>query len=164
MIRITRGQLDPIPITDTVRQDSNGAVVTFLGTTRRSSHGREVLFLDYEAYEPMAMQELQRIATEVTSMWNINDIAIVHRIGRIEIGDISLVVATASPHRKEAFEACHYVVDRIKETVPIWKKEVFKDGEVWVGCQSDHNISSPLDAREPVIQPKHTPFPSTQGD
>lgn len=161
MIKITRDQLDPIPIADTVRQDSNGAVVTFLGTTRRSSQGREVLFLDYEAYKPMAMKELQRIAMEVTSMWNIKDVAIVHRIGRLEIGDISLVVSTASPHRKEAFEACHYVVDRIKETVPIWKKEVFKDGGVWVGCQSDQNISSPLDAREPVIQPQHTPFPST---
>ena len=142
MIKITRDQLDPIPITDLVRQDSNGAVVTFLGTTRGSSHGREVLSLDYEAYEPMALKEVQRIALEVASIWNIKNLAIVHRIGRLEISEISLVVATASPHRKEAFEACQYVVDRIKETVPIWKKEVFENGEVWVGAQE----------RTPLIQ------------
>ena len=136
MIEITRNALDPQPITASVRRDSNGAVVTFLGTTRRTSEGKTVLYLEYEAYEPMALKKLEGISQEVTSKWAIQDVAIVHRIGHLEIEDISLVVAVASPHRKEAFEACHFVVDRIKEAVPIWKKEVFEDGEVWVGCRS----------------------------
>lgn len=142
MIKVTRQELAPQPITASVRRDTNGAVVTFLGATRRSSQGKEVLYLEYEAYEPMALKELEQIKREVASRWDIDDIAIAHRVGRLEIGDISLVVAVASPHRKEAFEACHYVVDRIKETVPIWKKEVFEDGEAWVGCQT-HQHSSP---------------------
>ena len=142
MIKVTRQELDPQPITASVRRDTNGAVVTFLGTTRRSSQGKEVLYLEYEAYEPMALKELEQIKREVASKWDIDDVAIAHRVGRLEIEDISLVVAVASPHRKEAFQACHYVVDRIKETVPIWKKEVFEDGEAWVGCQP-HQHSSP---------------------
>jgi molybdopterin synthase catalytic subunit len=103
--------------------------------------GKSVLYLEYEAYEPMALKKLSEIADEVTEKWGIEDVAIVHRIGRLEIEDVSLVVAIASPHRKEAFQACGYVVDRIKEDVPIWKKEVFEDGEVWVGCQS-HSLPS----------------------
>ena len=139
MIHITQQELDPQPITASVMRDRNGAVVTFLGTTRRTSHGKIVLYLEYEAYEAMVLKELEHITLEVTSKWGIKDIAIAHRMGRLEIEDISLVVAVASPHRKEGFKACHYIVDRIKETVPIWKKEVFEDGEAWVGCQShDH--------------------------
>ncbi len=136
MIEITRQAIDPQPVTASVRRDSNGAVVTFLGVTRRHSMGKAVLYLEYEAYEPMALKELAKIGREVGSRWGLQDVAIVHRVGRLEIEDVSLVVAVASPHRREAFEACQYVVDRIKETVPIWKKEVFEDGAVWVGCQS----------------------------
>ncbi len=142
MIEITHRALDPRSITASVRRDSNGAVVTFLGATRRNSMGKGVLYLEYEAYEPMALKKLSEIAAEVTQKWGIQDLAIAHRVGRLEIEDISLVVAVASPHRKEAFQACGYVVDRIKEDVPIWKKEVFEDGEVWVGCQS-HSLPSP---------------------
>ena len=141
MIEITHSTIDPEPITAAMRRDSNGAVVTFLGATRRNSMGKGVLYLEYEAYEPMALKKLSEIADEVTEKWGIEDVAIVHRVGRLEIEDVSLVVAIASPHRKEAFQACGYVVDRIKEDVPIWKKEVFKDGEVWVGCQS-HSLPS----------------------
>ena len=139
MIQITQQKLDPRPITASVMRDRNGAVVTFLGITRRTSHGKIVLHLEYEAYEAMVLKELERITLEVTSKWGIKDIAIAHRMGHLDIEDISLVVAVASPHRKEAFKACEYIVDRIKETVPIWKKEVFEDGEVWVGCQSLHD-------------------------
>ena len=136
MIEITDKAIDPKPITASVRRDSNGAVVTFLGTTRRTSMGKTVLYLDYEAYRPMALRKLRAIAVEVTEKWPVQDVSIFHRIGRLEIEDISLVVAVASPHRKEAFQACGYVVDRIKEEVPIWKKEFYEDGEEWVGCQS----------------------------
>ena len=144
MIDIKRNALDPQPITASVRRDSNGAVVTFLGTTRRTSEGKTVLYLEYEAYEPMALKKLEGISQEVTSKWAIQDVAIVHRIGHLEIEDISLVVAVASPHRKEAFFACHQLVDRLKETVPIWKKEVFEDGSRWVACE-DHEHAPALE-------------------
>ena len=143
MIEITHKPLDPQPATASVRRDSNGAVVTFLGTTRRTSMDKTVLYLEYEGYVPMALKKLREIADEVAQKWPIQDISIVHRIGRLEIEDISLVVAIASPHRKEAFQACGFVVDRIKETVPIWKKEVFEDGQVWVGCQSHAVTAAP---------------------
>ena len=143
MIEITHEPLDPQPATASVRRDSNGAVVTFLGATRRTSMDKTVLYLEYEGYVPMALKKLREIADEVAQKWPIQDISILHRIGRLEIEDISLVVAIASPHRKEAFQACGYVVDRIKETVPIWKKEVFEDGQVWVGCQSHAVTAAP---------------------
>ena len=143
MIEITDKAIDPRPVTASVRRDSNGAVVTFLGTTRRTSMGKTVLHLEYEAYRPMALRKLREIADEIVQKWRIEDVSIVHRIGRLEIEDISLVVAIASPHRREAFQACGYVVDRIKETVPIWKKEFFEDGQMWVGCQS-HAVSAPV--------------------
>ena len=137
MIEITRDPLRPEEVTAKVRKDTNGAVVTFLGTTRMFAEGRRVTYLEYEAYEEMALKELEKIRTEIQSKWNVEDIAISHRIGRVDIGEISLVVAVASPHRKEAFYACHEAVDRLKETVPIWKKELFEDGYHWVACE-DH--------------------------
>ena len=137
MIEITHETLRPEAITAAVRQHSNGAVVTFLGSTRDSTADREVLYLEYEAYRPMADKQLARVAEEVSERWAIGDVAICHRLGRLEIGDLSLVVAIAAPHRKEAFEACAYAIDRIKQIVPIWKKEFFRGGEVWVGSQED---------------------------
>lgn len=137
MIEITHEPLDPEAVTAKVRKDSNGAVVTFLGTTRDFTSGRRVLRLEYEAYRPMADKKLAEIALEMRERWPIEDVAIAHRLGPLEIGDISLVVAIASPHRKEAFAACQYAVDRIKQMVPIWKKEHFEGGEVWVGSQED---------------------------
>ncbi len=142
MIVLTTSSLESDPVTASVRRDSNGAVVTFLGATRRTSEGKEVLYLEYEAYEPMARKKLEEIRREVMEKWSLQDVAIAHRFGRLEIEDLSLIVAVASPHRKEAFQACAYIVDRIKESVPIWKKEVFTDGQVWVGCQShDHSLA-----------------------
>ncbi len=137
MIQITYEALCPDAITAGVRGDGNGAVVTFLGSTRDSTGDRRVLHLEYEAYRPMADNQLRRIAAEIRERWGITDAAIAHRLGRLEIGDVSLVVAVASPHRKEAFEACAYAIDRIKQIVPIWKKEFFEGGEVWVGSQED---------------------------
>ena len=136
MILITHDPLDPDSLTDAVRGDGNGAVVTFLGSTRSSTGDRRVLRLEYEAYRPMADEMLARIAEEMRRRWPV-DAAIAHRLGRLEIGEVSLVVAVASPHRREAFEASQYCVDRIKQIVPIWKKEYFEGGEVWVGSQQD---------------------------
>ena len=132
MIEITHEPLDPEAITARVRSGSNGAVVTFLGTTRDTNEDRSVLHLEYEAYRPMADNKLAEVADEMRRQWDVKDVAIVHRLGRLEIGEISLIVAVASPHRKEAFAACQYSVDRIKQTVPIWKKEFFEGGEVWI--------------------------------
>ncbi len=140
MIEITYQPLDPDRITAEVRQDTNGAVVTFLGTTRDNFEGKRVVKLEYEAYEDMALKKLEEIRQEMRAEFGVEDIAIAHRIGPVDIGQISLVIAVASPHRKEAFFACHKVVDRVKEIVPIWKKEVFEDGSRWVACQ-DHEFA-----------------------
>lgn len=137
MIEITRQPLEPESVTARVRKDTNGAVVTFLGTTRLFAEGKKVLYLEYEAYEEMALKEMEKIRGEICSERGIEDMAISHRIGRVDIGEISLVVAVASPHRKEAFYACHQAVDLLKEKVPIWKKEFFEDGYHWVACE-DH--------------------------
>ncbi len=141
MIEITDRPLAPEEITQKVRRDTNGGVVTFLGTTRLYNEGRKVEYLEYEAYRPMADKKLEEISEEIKKKWGLEDVAISHRLGRLKIGEISLVVAIASPHRKKAFEACQYAVDRIKEIAPIWKKEVFEGGEVWIGSQTGEPFS-----------------------
>ena len=133
MVQVTTDPLRPEEITALVRRETSGAVVTFLGTARLYSQGRRVLYLEYEAYPEMATTKLEEIRQEVKRCLEVEEAAIHHRVGKVEIGEISLVVAIASAHRKEAFEACQQVVDRIKAVVPIWKKEVFQDGQVWVG-------------------------------
>ena len=137
MIEITQEPLDSEAITAQVKSDTNGAVVTFLGTTRGNTGGRKVLHLEYEAYRPMADKKLAAIAEEMRRRFSVEDVAMAHRVGRLEVGETSLVVAVASPHRREAFAACQYSVDRIKQTVPIWKKEFFEGGEVWVESPED---------------------------
>ena len=141
MIEITEQQLNAEIITNLVRRDSNGAVVTFLGNTRDNFEGKGVIRLEYEAYVKMAVKKLEEIRQEMMQELGIEDIAIAHRIGVVDIGETSLVVAVASPHRTEAFQACHKVVDRVKEIVPIWKKEVYADGSRWVACE-DHEFVS----------------------
>ncbi len=139
MIEISHDPLEPERITSVVRRDSNGAVVTFLGTTRDNFQGKRVVTLEYEAFEEMAIKKMEEIREEIQAEFAIEDVAIAHRIGAVPIGQISLVVAVASPHRKEAFLACHKAVDRLKEIVPIWKKEVFEEGSRWVACE-DHEF------------------------
>ena len=132
MIIITDAPLDPNQFTEAVKGTAHGAVITFLGTTREETAGKKVLYLEYESYYPMASEKLHELCDEIRQKWAVKDIAIGHRVGKLEIGEISLVVALSSAHRNEAFESCIYLVDRLKETVPIWKKEVFEDGEIWV--------------------------------
>ena len=136
MIHITSDPLEPNSVTEIVRNNSNGAVITFLGTTRDSTDGKNVNYLEYEAYQPMAQNMIQQIFDEVKERWEIEDLAISHRLGKVEIGEISMVVAISSPHRKQAFEAGQYSIDRIKEIVPIWKKEFFDNGEEWVRSET----------------------------
>ena len=137
MIRITNDPLDAALAVSQVESPAAGAVSVFVGVTRNNTAGREVLFLEYEAYRPMADEQLRRVADEMRERWELQGVAIHHRLGRLEIGEASLVVAAASAHRQAAFEACHFSVDRIKQIVPIWKKEFFVGGEVWVGSQED---------------------------
>ena len=118
-----------------VSKDINGAIVTFLGTTRLYNNGRKVLHLEYSAYEDMATKKLYELRTKVKHRWSIDDVAIIHRLGHVDIGEISLLVALSTPHRRESFEACQYIVDKLKITVPIWKKEIFEDGYAWIGSE-----------------------------
>ena len=144
MIELTRQPLDPEAVTAQVRRDSNGAVVTFLGATRDFAEGKPVAHLEYEAYEPMALKKLEEIRQELRAEFGVADVAIAHRLGPVDIGQISLVVAIAAPHRKAAFLACHAAVDRLKEIVPIWKKETFADGgDHWVACESHEFAAEP---------------------
>ena len=150
MIEVSQLPLEPEWITSLVRNDTNGGVVTFLGTTRNNFEGKRVLKLEYEAFEEMALKKMEQIRGELQAEFNIEDVAIYHRIGVVPIGQISLVVAVASPHRKEAFLACHKAVDRVKEIVPIWKKEVFEKGSRWVACE-DHEFSPMETAVSPSV-------------
>jgi molybdopterin synthase catalytic subunit len=130
--RVTQEPLDPQRLVNLVRRDESGALALFYGVVRNHSQGRRVLYLEYDAYPSMAIKKMRQVAEEVRSRWDITDMAINHRIGRLEVGETSLLVAVSAPHRREAFEACHYAVDRIKEIVPVWKKEVWEGGESWV--------------------------------
>ena len=113
-----------------------GATVTLDGYVRRFTAGRETLYLVYEAYEPMAIREMSRLGEAARQKFQVANIGIVHRVGRLEIGETSVVIAVASPHRKAAFEACEWLIRELKRTVPIWKKEVYADGEHWVEGES----------------------------
>ena len=140
MIELTEDILDPEKVTALVRQDSNGSVITFLGTTRNNFEGKTVLTLEYEAFDEMAVKKLEEVRQELIAEFGLEEVAISHRIGTVGIGEISLVVAIGSPHRKEGFQACQKAVDRIKEVVPIWKKEIYQDGSRWVACE-DHEFN-----------------------
>lgn len=133
---ITPDPLDAEAVARAVAWPGAGAIVTFAGTVRDTARGKAVRYLEYEAYPPAAEQSFRQIADEIRERWGIDRVAIVHRVGRLEIGEASVVIAVASPHRAEAFEACRYAIDRLKQIAPIWKKEVYEDGEVWIGSEA----------------------------
>jgi molybdopterin synthase catalytic subunit len=114
-----------------LRSREDGAIVTFDGFVRDKSHGRRTLYLDYEAYEPMALAKMKEIGQLLHAKFAIHRVAIVHRLGRLEIGETSVFIAVSAPHRAAAFDACRFAIDTLKRTVPIWKKEYFEDGAVW---------------------------------
>src|SRR5579884_1656801 len=132
LIELRHDRISAEECTDAVRGARNGGIVTFVGCVRDFSEGKQVEHLEYEAYEPMALSKLRQVADEAAERWPVQGIAIQHRLGRLEIGDDAVVIAVACPHRAEAFEACRYVIDRIKEVVPIWKKEHGPDGALWL--------------------------------
>ena len=135
MIVVTRDEMDPREVEASLNPQVHGAVLTFQGTVRLWSEGRKVKYLDYEAYPEMAEAKLREIADEVRQRDDVEDISIYHRIGKLYVGETSLIVAVAAKHRRPGFDACLHTIERIKEIVPIWKKEVWDEGEVWVGAE-----------------------------
>lgn len=133
-IQILESPLDPQACVDFVTNEAAGGITTFIGTVRNQTKGKNVIQLDFEAYRPMAISEMRKIAKQAAEKWPVQKIAIHHRIGVLQVKEIAVVIAVATPHRKAAFEACQYAIDTLKETVPIWKKEFFEDGAIWVSA------------------------------
>jgi molybdopterin synthase catalytic subunit/molybdopterin converting factor small subunit len=131
--RLSDAPLSLDAVVDEVRSEQAGAIATFVGTTRLESRGRTVLHLDYEAYEEMAESVMAEIATELKARYDVTEIAIHHRTGRLEIGAASVVIAVSAPHRQDALAACKDAIDTLKQRVPLWKKEVYEGGEEWIG-------------------------------
>lgn len=136
VVELTAGPISTDRILRAVADPRAGAVVLFLGVVRDNARGRRVDHLIYEAYEALARRELERIAATVTQRWPVTRIAIVHRTGRLGVGEPSVAVAVSAPHRGEAFEAGRYTIDTLKQTVPIWKKEVWEGGAAWIGAEA----------------------------
>ena len=142
MFKLTDQPIQIDELVSFVTHAKSGAIVTFIGTTRDNNEGRQVLALSYEAYPGMAEKELERVGREARERWNIEKIAIVHRVGRVDIGQASVAIAVSSAHRSDAFEACRFAIEEIKRSVPIWKKELFEGGELWIGTQSGQRLES----------------------
>jgi len=136
MFRLSHNRLELQPLIDFVTDPEAGAITTFIGTTRNNNDGRKVIALDYEAYPEMAEKELARVGDEATKRWEICRMAIVHRLGPVQITEPSVIIAVSSAHRDGAFAACRFAIEEIKRTVPIWKKEVYEGGEIWIGTQT----------------------------
>jgi molybdopterin synthase catalytic subunit len=128
---IVRGPIRTQEISDSLKAGEDGATVVFEGIVRNHSRGRRTLYLDYEAYESMALNELERLSRAALERYSVRDVRIVHRLGRLEIGETSVLIVVASAHRAAGFDACRWLIDTLKKTVPIWKKEYFEDGAVW---------------------------------
>jgi molybdopterin synthase catalytic subunit len=133
-IQLSELPLNPDICTSFCEDAAAGGTVVFIGTVRNQTAGKAVLYLDFEAYAPMAVAEMTRLAEEAHQRWGALKVSIHHRTGRVDINGIAVVIAVATPHRQAAFEACQFIIDTLKQTVPIWKKEVFEDGEVWVAA------------------------------
>src|SRR5271165_4021871 len=131
LFTLRHSPIDTATIVRDVRAGQDGAIVTFDGFVRNESHGRRTLHLEYEAYEPMALAKMKEIGQLIHEKFSIDRVAIVHRLGRLEIGETSVFIAVSAPHRAAAFHACRFAIDTLKRTVPIWKKEYFEDGAVW---------------------------------
>lgn len=135
-VKISKEPLNPNNSFDLAAHDNTGCINIFLGKVRNRSYGKIVKYLDYEVYENMALSEMQKIAKKAKKRWDIEDIIVHHREGRVKAGEIPVLVAVTASHRKDAIIACKYIIDTLKKTVPIWKKEVFENGEEWVSNHS----------------------------
>lgn len=133
MIRIQEQPISVDEALSAVRRPDCGAVCAFLGTVRNHHNGKTVVDIRYSAFKEMAEKELERIVAEVKQKWPLGEVAVVHRTGKLQIGDISVLIAVSSHHRKESFEACRHIIETLKKTVPIWKEEFYETGKAWVG-------------------------------
>lgn len=131
MAEIVRGILDAPSLVQKVASRSDGAIVTFAGVVRDNNRGKKVVFMEYEAYDGMAVKMMERVEAEIRDTWGLHNVAIHHRVGRLNVGETSVLIIVGAPHRDEAFAACQYAINRLKKIVPIWKKEVYEDGEHW---------------------------------
>src|SRR5215510_1419565 len=134
--RLTREPIDARAIADLILRPEDGAICIFEGVVRNNSKGKPTRYLEYEAYETMALKTMEELGGFVRKAWDIGSVAIVHRLGHMEIGETSVAIIVTSPHRKASFDACEYAIDRLKKVVPIWKKEFFEDGEIWIEGQN----------------------------
>ncbi|HZO76145.1 MAG TPA: molybdenum cofactor biosynthesis protein MoaE [Ktedonobacteraceae bacterium] len=132
IIQLTRDPLDRDALVAAVSHASVGGIVVFEGVVRDHARGKQIRYLEYDVYEEMAEQQIRTIINEAQQRWGVERVAVAHRFGRLEIGEASVIIVVASPHRAEAFDACRYIIDTLKTTVPIWKKEVAITGEEWV--------------------------------
>ncbi|MCA0983823.1 molybdenum cofactor biosynthesis protein MoaE [Halobacillus yeomjeoni] len=142
---ITESELDVQEVVTIVTRRSAGAINTFIGTVREWTGDKKTLYLEYEAYRPMAEKKLAEIGQEIERRWPDAETAIVHRIGHLEISDIAVIIAVSTPHRADSFEASRYAIERIKEIVPIWKKEHWENGEQWIGNQKETVEGAPTE-------------------
>ena len=142
MFRVTNQPIDLSELVRYVADAEAGAIVPFIGTTRNNNEGRKVIALDYDGYPEMAEKELARIGAEAKNKWPICKMAIVHRLGPVQIGEASVIIVVSSAHRDAAFAASRFAIEEIKKTVPIWKKEVFEGGEVWIGSQTGQPLAA----------------------
>ena len=133
-IHVTENTLEVEKAYAIVQAGNTGAVNIFVGTVRNKTDSRNVVNLEYEAYEGMAIKEMRKIAEEATTKWPIEKIIIHHRVGKLRVGEATVIIAVSTPHRHDSFEACRYIIDALKKSVPIWKKEIFEDGEEWVSA------------------------------
>jgi molybdopterin synthase catalytic subunit len=157
---IVEGPLSLDGLVAAVRQDSSGAVASFLGVVRDFARGRQVRYLEYDAYPEMARLTMRQVGEEIRRRWPVDGIAMAHRLGRMAIGEASVAIAIASPHRREALEACAYAIERLKEIVPIWKREVWTDGAEWIGSTVDEYRERKREENEPARQPFPLPAPT----
>ncbi|HEY0493034.1 MAG TPA: molybdenum cofactor biosynthesis protein MoaE [Candidatus Dormibacteraeota bacterium] len=132
LIALRQESLDSAAIGQRIRANSDGALVVFEGVVREDSRGKTVKALVYEAYGAMALRQMEQLAETARGRWPITDVAVVHRLGQLAVGEVSVVIAVSAPHRGEAFEACEWLIDELKKTVPIWKKEIYTEGEAWI--------------------------------
>lgn len=138
LFEVGASPLDPAAIAAAIARDTDGAVVTFVGLVRNRNAGRAVLWLDYEAFAPLAVHTFEQIAAEAAENWPDTRLAVHHRTGRLDVGEASVVIAACSPHRADAFAACRYGIERVKQIAPIWKHEHFEGGDVWIeGATAD---------------------------
>lgn len=151
--QVTRDRIDPAVVTECLKRPEDGASVIFEGVVRNHSRGRRTVFLEYEAYEPMAIKQMDALVADALTRFQIREAAVVHRLGRLEIGETSVLIVVTSAHRPAAFDACRWLIDTLKKTVPIWKKEHFEDGAVW----ADGEPFPPEVARSEIVTIPQTP-------